>query len=189
MAFFSRLTDIVTCNLTAMLEASADPGAALREIIREMEEGMAGAGRSVAAAQRSLERVQGDIRDQERELARLTDSARKALADGNEMAARSALLLKSETSDVIAGLRQEQQAAEATVVHLTTTLRALEARLSEARRRQAALESPTEDAGESSGGAAATPPQGATGGAVESSRARAVEEELELLRRELDRTS
>ena len=45
MSYFSRLTDIVTCNLTELLAREADPAAALEGIIAEMQEGLAGAKR------------------------------------------------------------------------------------------------------------------------------------------------
>lgn len=186
MAFFSRLTDIVTCNLTSLLAASDDPQQTLDQVIREMEEGLAGARRSVAAAERSLQRVQDDIAQHETELQRLTAAAREALAAGNESAARTSLLLKSEAADVVAGLRQEQQAAEATVAHLTTMLRALEARLSEARRRRNDLDPSAAAVAQSElRGAAEAAAQDVS--QIGESRAQAVEAELELLRREMNR--
>ena len=42
MSYFSRLTDIVTCNLTEILARETDPLAAVGEIIAEMQEGLAG---------------------------------------------------------------------------------------------------------------------------------------------------
>ena len=51
MTYFSRLTDIVTCNLTRLLAEADDTVAALQEIIAEMEAGMAGARRSMQTAQ------------------------------------------------------------------------------------------------------------------------------------------
>ena len=50
MSYFSRLTDIVTCNIGDMLRREDDPKGAIRRIIEEMEEGLGGARRSVATA-------------------------------------------------------------------------------------------------------------------------------------------
>ena len=37
MPYFSRLTDIVTCNLTEILITAENPAVTLREILYEME--------------------------------------------------------------------------------------------------------------------------------------------------------
>ena len=61
MSYFSRLTDIVTCNLTQMLNSATDPRAAIAEIVTEMEEGLAGAQRSVNTANNSAQRLKREI--------------------------------------------------------------------------------------------------------------------------------
>ena len=38
MSFFSRLTDIVTCNISQLLAQAEDPQAVIAEIIREIAE-------------------------------------------------------------------------------------------------------------------------------------------------------
>ena len=63
MAFFSRLTDIVTCNLNEIIARADDPLAALDDVIREMEEGLAGARRSVATAQANSDRIEQELND------------------------------------------------------------------------------------------------------------------------------
>jgi phage shock protein A len=140
MNYFSRLTDIVTCNLNEMLAREADPAAALRKIITEMEAGLAGARRSVATASTNEERLGKELAELGQQADQLTEEARACLRATDESAARLALIRKQEVADVIAGLEQQLKAACATREHLTTTLRALEARLSEARRRQLELE-------------------------------------------------
>lgn len=141
MNYFSRLTDIVTCNLTEMLAREADPAAALQKITAEMEEGLAGARRSVATATANEGRLQKELAELHGQTDQLTDEAKSQLRAADESAARLALVRKQEVVDVIAGLEQQRKAAIATRDHLTTTLRALEARLSEARRRQQELQS------------------------------------------------
>ena len=46
MPYFSRLTDIVTCSLTEIMESADDPAATLKEVIDEMAEGLAAARRT-----------------------------------------------------------------------------------------------------------------------------------------------
>ena len=147
MNYFSRLTDIVTCNLNDMLAREADPAAAVKKIIAEMEEGLNGARRSVTTATANEERLGKELAELQGQAEQLTDEARSHLRATDESAARLALIRKQEVADVIAGLEQQRKAAHATRDHLSTTLRALEARLSEARRRQQDLEASPKSAG------------------------------------------
>ncbi len=184
MSYFSRLTDIVTCNLTELLSKEAKPGEALKVIIAEMEEGLAGARRSVTTAVASEERLQKEMAEQCRQIEYWVGEARRELQAGHEEQARLALERKQEVADVVAGLEQQHKAATATRDHLTTTLRALEARIADARRRLHDFDSQPASASGTrtgSGGRAAMGPAG------EETRARRVDAELEALKRELGR--
>ena len=176
MPYFSRLTDIVTCSLTDLLAQSADPASALAEIVSEMEEGQAGARRSVATAAANVARLEAESEQQRRQIDFWQTQAKTELTAGDEHAARHSLIRRQEAEDVVAGLEQELTAARGTHEHLKTTLRALEARLADARRKRVELtggdpppDSPTP----------AAPP------AHEPDRGRSVEDELEALRREI----
>ena len=131
MRHFNRLTDIVTCSLTEILSSAADPQAALQEIIHEMEEGQAGANRSVATAQASVDRIERELQEHRSQIEQWTAKAKQELIAGAEDAARVALVRKTEVEDVVAGLEQQQQAAITTRDHLTTMQRAIDARLAE----------------------------------------------------------
>lgn len=179
MSYFSRLTDIVTCNLSKMLNEADDPRCAIEEIIREMHEGLAGAKRSVTTAENSEKRLRSEIDAHRLAVASWTEKARSHLASGGEDEARTCLLRKREVEDLIAGLEQQHKAAVATKDHLATMQRALEARLSEAMRKQEAMGS--------------TPPMQPTAPVTsfaqptmsEDARQKQIDEELEALRREL----
>lgn len=177
MTHFSRLSDIVTCNLTDILRDSDDPAAALAEIIGEMEEGVAGARRSVTTASDNAQRLRGEIDTLETQVESLRSAARQALGDGREEEARQSLLRKQEAEDVAAGLTQEFAAAVATRDHLETMLRALQARLADARRKQQELTSGAEAEEEGERSYTMTMPADV--------RSEAIEEELAQLKREL----
>src|SRR5690606_6182419 len=68
MSYFSRLTKIVTCNISELLTQSENSHVAIGQIIEEIEEGLAGARRSVATAAANEDRVYKEIQEQ-RELA------------------------------------------------------------------------------------------------------------------------
>ena len=139
MSFFSRLTDIVTCNLAEILANEKDPVGAVQQIIDEMKLGIAGAERSANTAARNVAQLQEEIDEHSQRAAEWKDRAKAALASNDENAAREALIRKSELDDLIAGLTPELKAAESTRKHLNTTLRALEARMNDAARKQAQL--------------------------------------------------
>jgi len=140
MAYFSRLTDIVQCSLTKMLEESDDPKGTLAQIISEMETGLAGAQRSMKTAIANEEKLRTEMNEQSGQITHWTDRAKVELTSGNEDKARLALIRKREVEDLSASLEDQLKAAEQTREHLSTTFRALEARLSDAKRRQQVLE-------------------------------------------------
>jgi phage shock protein A len=182
MTYFSRLTDIVTCNLTEILSRQADPKAAIETIIREMEEGLAGARRSVTTADASVDRLCREMEELRQQTDYWIRSAKKLLSAGDEEQARLALAQKQEVEDVIAGLEQQHHAAVSTRDHLSTTLRALEGRLAEARRKsqQIACGSPVPAPVEGERAAPSVP--------LDENRSRKLESELAALKRELGKT-
>lgn len=139
MPHFSRLTDIVTCNLTEILSSSDDPAATLREIIAEMDEGLAACRRSVLTSGNNHERLRREISEHQQQATAWIDQARAALAGGNEAAAREALTRKVELESLVAGLQPEMEAAWSTCQHMLRIQRALEARHADAERRLAEL--------------------------------------------------
>ena len=138
MTFFSRLSDIVSCNLSELLAQSVDPAATLRQLISEMDEGLSGARRSVQAASRSVERLQSEIAEHKSQRDHWLQQARQDVAHGREELARGSLRRKQELEDLLGGLEQQLNAAVSTQEHLQKMFRAIEARLADAHRRQEA---------------------------------------------------
>lgn len=135
MAYFSRLTDIVTCNLSSILAQTEDHQVALEDIIFEMKEGLSGADRSVKTADKNVSRIEVEIGEQRSEIGNWMKAAQESLATGQEAKARQALERKHEVEDLIAGLEQQLEAAILTRDHLRTMMNALQARLADASRR------------------------------------------------------
>ena len=139
MPHFSRLTDIVTCNLTEILNSAADPVLTLREIIAEMDEGLSACRRTVRTSSGNHERLQREINDYEQQKQDWIDRAKHSLSTGDETAAREALTRKVELEGLIAGLRPEMDAAWSTSQHMLRIQKALEARHADASRRLSEL--------------------------------------------------
>lgn len=189
MTYYGRLSDIVSIGIDDLLAEAKDRPNAIAQIIAEIEEGLNGARRSVTGALKSLEKLRAELAERRAQADRWGDLARQELGAGNDDAARQALFRKRETSDLAAGIEQQVAAAVSTHDHLQTTLRAIEARLSEARRRQIEL---AQIAGE----AAARPRKkgdstygrASDAAGIDPTRIQAVEDELSALRRELGQT-
>jgi len=145
MPYFSRLTEIVTCNLTALLDGAEDREATLEEIIGEMQEGITGAKRSVRTAGNNVARIECEISEQLIQTGEWMSKARESLEQGRDDLARQALSRKKEVENLIAGLEQQLHAAVSTRDHLKTTLHALEARLADAQRRRTSFPVDTPD--------------------------------------------
>lgn len=184
MSYFSRLTDIVTCNLSELLAEAEDPSAALEEIIEEMQAGVEAAQRSVINATATEQRIRSEIEELSQQLKYWGDLARQELKAGREDKARFALMRKVEVEDLFAGVEQQRDSAESTRKHLETTLRALEARLADAIRRRSSLH------GDAAAGEPATQALRSSHvpshAALDENRERQIEAELAALKRELD---
>lgn len=179
MPHFSRLTDIITCNLTEILQSAADQAETLQEIIGEMNEGLSACRRNVRTSTENGERLRREIADYEKQIAEWKNRAKQNLADGDEDTARNSLRRKVEVEDLIAGLRPELESAVSASQHMLRIQKALEARHSEAVRKLEEL----------TGEATAMPLESETAilsaSAATQKRSSAVEAELEALRREM----
>ena len=185
MSFFSRLTDIVTCNLSEILANEEDPQAAIEQIIFEIQEGVAGAQRSLKTATKNATKIEQEIAEHTAEVERLGQQAVGALQQDDEAEARRLLMRKTEQGDLVAGLQHQLESAKNLVAHLTTTERALEARLHDAQRKQQQLLAGELDLEAEAGKGPAT--QSSAAEPVDSSRSQQIEDELTALKKQLGR--
>jgi phage shock protein A len=179
MPHFSRLTDIITCNITQILDSAPEPVQTLREIINEMNEGLAACRRNVRTSAGNGERLRQEISEYESQIAEWKSKARQFLTDGDEEGARDSLRRKVEVEDLVAGLRPELDAANATWQHMLRIQKALEARQAEAMRKLEDINGHAPEPQVTSETALLS------ASATSKERAREVEAELEALKREL----
>ena len=139
MPYFTRLTDIITCSLTDILDGSDNPELTLRDVIQEMEQGLSGARRSARTADSNRTRIENDIKQHRVQITEWVNRARQSLEARREDEARDALTRKVELEDLIDGLKPEVAAASKTHEHMLRIQKALEARHSEALRRRSEL--------------------------------------------------
>ena len=143
---FTRTRDIIAANVTELLDRSEDPARMIRMIIVEMEETLvevrATAARSIAdmkEMRRAIERLDG-IRNS------WTGKAELALEKGREDLARAALAEKQKATEMAAGLGEEVAQIEAVLRGYEADIARLQAKLAEARSRQASIANRIESA-------------------------------------------
>ena len=143
---FTRTRDIIAANMTELLDRAEDPARMIRMIICEMEETLV---EVRATAARSI----ADIKEMQRAMMRLdqlqgswSEKAELALEKGREDLARAALNEKQKAADMADGLRAEMAEIETVLRGYEKDIARLQAKLAEARSRQAAIASRIESA-------------------------------------------
>ena len=143
---FTRTRDIIAANVTELLDRSEDPARMIRMIILEMEETLV---EVRATAARSI----ADMKEMRRAVERLdgiqgnwTEKAQLALEKGREDLARSALGEKQKAADMVGSLREEMAQIEAVLRGYEADIARLQAKLAEARSRQASIANRLESA-------------------------------------------
>ncbi len=139
MGIFSRVSDILSANLNALLDRAENPEVMLDQMIREMEEGLARARRYAAAAIAAESRLRRERDEQTAQMEYWKVRAREALAADQEELARRALARKQEHDALARSLAESYSQAVQASQSARTALQALQARLAEARRKQRTL--------------------------------------------------
>ena len=140
MTIFSRITDIINANISALLERAEDPEKMIRLMIQEMEDTL------VEVRSQSVRAI-ADKREIERRIERLDtsgqeweDKAALALGKGREELARSALVVKRKIEDQTVLLREELALIEESLARQNADLAKLQAKIDEAKARKSSIE-------------------------------------------------
>ncbi len=143
---FSRARDIIAANMTELLDRAEDPARMIRVIIIEMEE-------TLVEVRATAARTIADMKEMGRALTRLdkiadgwNEKAELALAKGREDLARAALGERQEAAEMAAGLRAEIDGLNAVLKGYEQDIARLQAKLREARARQASIAARIESA-------------------------------------------
>lgn len=139
MGIFSRMTDIINSNITAMLDQAEDPEKMVRLIIQEMED-------TLVEVRSSSARVLADRKEATRRLEQVRDEAagwdakaRLAIAKSREDLARAALQEKQAIEEEVALVEKELVATDEHIAQLGSEITQLQQKLDDARARQKAL--------------------------------------------------
>jgi len=139
MGIFTRFRDIVTSNISAMLDKAEDPEKLIKLMIREMEDTLIELKSSCAssiASQKRLQRKLTEIRDRE---AFWTGKAELAVTKGRDDLARQALKEKRNFTQQAKSTEEEMAEISAIVDQYRDDIQALENKLKSAREKQRML--------------------------------------------------
>lgn len=139
MGIFSRFSDIINSNLTALLDRAEDPAKMVRMMIQEMEE-------TLVEVRTSSARVLADRKDQERRLQRLQhdaldweSKARLALSKSRDDLARAALAEKQAVEETLQLAERELKVIEEQLTVLHEEISQLQQKLDDAKAKQQSL--------------------------------------------------
>ncbi len=136
MGIFNRTKDIITSNLTDLLDKVEDPAKMIRMIIMEMEE-------TLVDVRSSAARTIADQKEMRRHIDKLGklqeswgEKAELAMSKGREDLAKAALVEKQKATDMAEQLESEIGALDVTLKASEGDIAKLQGKLREARARQ-----------------------------------------------------
>ncbi len=139
MGIFSRLSDIINSNISAILDKAEDPEKMIRMMIQEMEETLVEVRSSTAKVIAEKKTVNRRIEQLGRQAADWEEKAELALKKEREDLARAALIEKSSVLTTIKMLEDELSKLDETLNKLSHEIEQLQAKLTDARARQKTL--------------------------------------------------
>lgn len=139
MGIFSRMRDIISSNINAMLDRAEDPEKLIRLMIQEMEDTLVEVKASCAGAMAQGKRLGRELVRAEGMLHQWEDRAGLALDKGREDLAREALLEKRRWQERADALAYEAQEHQAVVERYHEDIAQLEEKLASVREKQRIL--------------------------------------------------
>jgi phage shock protein A len=139
MGIFTRLSDIINSNISALLDKAENPEKMIRMMIQEMEETLVEVRSSTAKVIAEKKTVSRRIDQLRRQAGEWESKAELALAKDREDLARAALVEKSSVNTTVTMLEDELRKLDETLEKLSTEIDQLQAKLTDARTRQKTL--------------------------------------------------
>lgn len=139
MGIFTRVRDIISSNINAMLDKAEDPEKLVKMMIREMEDTLIEIKANCASGMATKKKIKREI-ETVLELAKSWDGkAQLAIDKGREDLAREALLEKRRHVERAEALEEELEQAKTLVTQCQSDIMQLEDKLGSAREKQRVL--------------------------------------------------
>jgi phage shock protein A len=136
MSIFSRLSDIINSNISALLDKAENPEKMIRMVIQEMEETLVevrSGTAKVIAEKKTLMRRAEQLKKQANDW---ETKAELALSKGRDDLAKAALLEKSNLNASVEITEKDLEKLDLTLDKLSSEIEQLQAKLNDARARQ-----------------------------------------------------
>jgi phage shock protein A len=133
MSLLTRVRDLVSANLNAMLDRAEDPEKMVNEYLRQLNENLYEAKTSVAAAMADETKLHNKMVQFQAEADQWQSKAEAALRAGDEELARAALARKLQSQKLADNYKQQYESQDQQVEELQNALVKLESRIAEAR--------------------------------------------------------
>ncbi len=139
MSIFSRLSDIISSNINAMLDKAEDPEKLIKLMIQEMEDTLVEIKASCAGVMATKKKVQRELEEAQTRARQWAEKAQLAVNKDREDLAREALIEKRRYRERTSALEKELSHCEALIEQYQTDMTQLEDKLSAAREKQRLL--------------------------------------------------
>lgn len=139
MGIFTRVRDIISANLNAMLDKAEDPEKLIRLMIKEMEDTLVEIKASCAGAMAAKKKIERDCHTVETRAGQWGEKAQLAVDKGREDLAREALIQKRRYAERSATLQKERTECDALILQYQEDITQLENKLGTVREKQRLL--------------------------------------------------
>ena len=139
MGIFTRFRDIISANISAMLDKAEDPEKLIKLMIREMEDTLVEIKASCAGVMANSKKVQRQLDEVQSQEKYWKERSELAVNKGRDDLAREALVEKRGYSDRADALKEELIDCDSLVEQYQDDIRQLEDKLGTARERQRIL--------------------------------------------------
>ena len=139
MGIFTRVRDIISANLNAMLDKAEDPEKLIRLMIKEMEDTLVEIKASCAGAMAAKKKIERDCHTVETRAGQWGEKAQLAVDKGREDLAREALIQKRRYTERSTALQKERTECDALILQYQEDITQLENKLGAVREKQRLL--------------------------------------------------
>ena len=139
MSIFSRMTDIVNSNISALLDKAENPEKMIRMVIQEMEETLVEVRSGTAKVLAERKTLTRRVEHLKRQAQDWEEKAELALNKSREDLAKAALVEKGNTNATVEVMEKDIGKLDSTLDKLSSEIEQLQTKLNDARARQKSI--------------------------------------------------
>lgn len=136
MSVLTRIRRILSANINELIEKAENPEKIIKQLIRDMDENVREAKRETAEAIANLKKLEAKAKQNEEEVEKWQKRAEMAIKKENDELAKEALKKKNECAKIAKSFSEEAEKQRESVETLKLSLKQLEEKLDETKRRK-----------------------------------------------------